>query len=203
MKRYGIIMAGGSGERFWPVSTPQRPKQLLDLTGTGKSLLQEAIERLSPVVDEVFISTSETLGPIIVESGLVDNDHVLAEPCRRNTAGALIWCMAQLSKRDPKPFLTAITTADHAIGPDREFQSDVKAALSLALYEDALTIIGIPPTRPETGFGYVEFGVGSEIKRFAEKPDLATAETFLADGNFLCNSGMFFWKSDADREMVV
>ncbi len=197
MKRYGIVMAGGSGERFWPLSTLDKPKQLLDLTGSGKSLLAEAIERLKPVVDEVFVSTSERLAGPITDSGLVDEQHVLAEPAKRNTTGALVWCMAQLSKIDTGPFLAAITTADHAIGPDEAFQSDVKAALSLALNEEALVVMGIPPIRPDTGYGYIEWGVGSAVSRFAEKPDLATAEAFLAEGTYFWNSGMFFWRSDA------
>ncbi len=196
MKKYGIVMAGGSGERFWPLSTPDKPKQLLDLTGSGKSLLAEAIGRLAPVVDDVYVSTSERLAEAIVASGLVDAAHVLAEPCKRNTGGALIWCMSKLAMLDTKPFLAAITTADHAISPSSAFQSDVKAALSLALYEEALVVMGIPPVRADTGYGYVEWGVGCEVTRFAEKPDLATAEQFLAAGNYLWNSGMFFWRSD-------
>ena len=187
-------MAGGAGERFWPLSTPDRPKQLLDLTGSGKTLLQQAVDRLAPCVDEVFISTSEVLAPVLVKAGVVPEDHILAEPCRRNTAGALVWCMATLP--GDRPFLAAVTTADHAISPDARFQADIEQAFTLATGERALVTLGITPTRPETGFGYIETGSGTEVLRFTEKPDAEVAAEFVAKGSFLWNSGMFFWRSD-------
>lgn len=188
-------MAGGAGERFWPLSTPEQPKQLLDLTGSGKSLLEQAVDRLAPCVDEVFISTSETLAAPLRVAGLVPEENVLAEPCKRNTAGALVWCMAAIP--GDRPFLAAVTTADHAISPDRVFRSDVEAALRLAEQKHALVTIGIRPTRAETGFGYVQIGVGTQVLRFTEKPDAETAANFVSRGNYLWNSGMFFWRSDA------
>lgn len=196
MKKVGIVMAGGWGERFWPLSTPERPKQLLDLTGSGKSLLAEAVERIQPLVDEVVLSTSQTLAPTLAASGLVPEANVIAEPAKRNTGGALIWVMAELQRREGTHFLAAVVTADHAIRPVQAFQHDVRAAMALALYEEALVVIGIPPTRPETGFGYVKFGVGSEVLGFVEKPDVVQAAKYVASGDTLWNSGMFFWRSD-------
>jgi len=196
VKRVAIVMAGGSGERFWPLSTPDRPKQLLDLTGSGKCLLEEAIRRVEPVVDAVYVSTTERLRQRIVDAKLVDESHVLAEPAKRNTAGALVWCMATLIAELGEPFVAAITTADHAISPDTAFEEDVAAAISLAESQDVLVTIGISPTRADTGFGYLEKGPDGTVLRFTEKPDLATAEAYVRSGSFLWNSGMFFWRSD-------
>lgn len=193
-------MAGGIGERFWPLSTVRRPKQMLDLTGSGRTLLEQAISRVSPVVDEVYISTSETLAPAMAGSGLVPESCILAEPAKRNTAGALVWSMAAIDSGEP--FVAAITTADHAIDPDDAFAADASAALDLAEREDVLVTLGIRPDRPETGYGYIEMGTGAEVLRFREKPDAETAAKFLAQGNFLWNSGMFFWRSDTfQREL--
>lgn len=204
MKTYGVIMAGGSGERFWPLSTPAMPKQLLDLTGSGDSLLAQAKARLVPVVDELFVSTTELLREPILDSGLFTEDQILAEPAKRNTAGALIWSMAKLSAATAGPFLCAVTTADHAISPDEAFQADVRQALVYAENEDALVTIGIPPTRPETGYGYIEIGDAPKVSRFTEKPDPELATSFLAAGNYLWNSGMFFWRSDTfERELKM
>lgn len=196
MRRVAIVMAGGSGERFWPLSTPDQPKQLLDLTGAGASLLEQAITRVRPVVDEVFVSTTERLVAPILDSGLADSEQVLAEPSKRNTAGALVWCMAQIASRIGEPFIAAVTTADHAIGPDDAFRADVAAALARSAPGDSLVTLGIPPTRPETGFGYLEVADGDQVARFVEKPDLERAAQYVADGRHLWNSGMFFWRSD-------
>lgn len=192
-------MAGGTGERFWPVSTPALPKQLLDLTGEGKSMLANALDRLEPVVgkDRLWVSTSQTLADPIIEAGLVDGDHVLAEPARRNTLGAIVWTMASLSSQTDGPFAVAFTTSDHAIRPTDAFVETVRSALRIAEEHQALTTIGIPPTRPETGFGYIERNADGTVSRFTEKPDALTAASFLAQGTYFWNSGMFFWTEEA------
>jgi mannose-1-phosphate guanylyltransferase len=188
-------MAGGSGERFWPVSTPARPKQLLDLTGEGVSLLEAALRRLEPVVgaENLWISTSTALSEPIRASGLIAEDRILAEPDRRNTLGAVAWTMASLAAHEGEPFAVAITTSDHAINPTDAFVSTVRKAVETAIEEDALATIGIPPTRPDTGFGYIERVSDGRVRRFTEKPNAETAAQFLAAGDFLWNSGMFFW----------
>lgn len=194
-------MAGGSGERFWPVSTPDRPKQLLDLTGEGRSLLASAVARLEPVVggDNLWVSTSTALAEPIRAVGLVGEDHILAEPMRRNTLGAILWTMASLKSRSSGDFSVAFTTADHAIKPDHAFAQCVSQALGEAETESALVTIGIPPTRPETGFGYVQRSPDGSVARFTEKPDASTAASFVASGDYYWNSGMFFWTESAFR----
>lgn len=199
-------MAGGSGERFWPVSTPSRPKQLLDLTGEGVSLLEAALRRLEPVVgsQHLWISTSRALAEPIRTSGLVTEDRILAEPDRRNTLGAVTWTMASLAAFERGPFAVAITTSDHAIQPTEGFVATVTKALDEATREGALVTIGIPPTRPDTGFGYIERAADGNVLRFTEKPDVETAAKFLAAGSFLWNSGMFFWTEEAfARELAA
>lgn len=196
-------MAGGSGERFWPLSTADRPKQLLDLTGTGKSLLEQALRRIEPAVDAAYVSTTERLSGQIRATELLEHDHILAEPAKRNTAGALVWCMAALEADFGEPFVAAITTADHAIAPDEAFQSDVAAAMDLALTHDVLVTIGVSPTRADTGFGYLETGPDGAVLRFTEKPDLATADAYVRSGSYLWNSGMFFWRSDVFASSIA
>lgn len=195
----GIVMAGGSGERFWPVSTATRPKQLLDLSGLGKSMLQQAIERLEPLATGgIYISTNPTLAGPIAESGLVPAERILAEPLRRNTLGALIWSTGVLAHRHQSlDFTMAVVTSDHVMRPTSGFQSTVAKALVVAEESDGLVTIGIPITRPEPGYGYIEKGDGTQVQRFAEKPDLATASTYMNAGNYLWNSGMFFWKASS------
>lgn len=197
MNRVAVIMAGGSGERFWPLSTAEEPKQLLRLTNSGKMLLEEAVDRVAPLVgiDGVYVSTSRMLGPKIVQSGIVDAAHVLDEPIKRNTLGAVLWSMSRLERHFGEPFTAAFTTADHLIEPDERFQDDLLKAMGVAEMNDCITIIGIPPTRAEIGFGYMEAGEDGAVARFTEKPDLATAEEYVRSGQFLWNSGMFIMTS--------
>ncbi len=206
-------MAGGAGERFWPLSRKLRPKQLLKLASPDKALLEQTFERLSPLVGEenVFLATA----PHLVEpSGQVvpafRGDQVLAEPWKRNTAGCLVWVAANLLARDPSARETismAVLAADHRISPDEGNRRTIDAALTVAERTGGLVTIGIPATRPETGYGYIEIDRtkpsegDDEVKvwhvgRFREKPSREDAERFIAEGNFLWNSGTFFWTLD-------
>lgn len=206
-------MAGGAGERFWPLSRRLRPKQFLKLASPDRSLIQQTVDRLVPLVgtESVFIAT----GPHLVSRTVEDlpelaRSQVFAEPHKRNTAGCLVWVAANLLASDPAARETcsmAIVTADHRISPDEGFRSTIDAALTVAEATRGLVTIGIPPTRPETGFGYIEvdrsgskLGTSSvavwPVKRFREKPDEATAAKFVASGHFLWNSGTFFWTLD-------
>ncbi|MEQ1933577.1 MAG: mannose-1-phosphate guanylyltransferase, partial [Fimbriimonadaceae bacterium] len=198
------VMAGGSGERFWPVSTASEPKQLLRLTPSGKTLLEEAIERVSPVTGEenVFVSTSRFLESKLVDSGIVPAERVLAEPAKRNTLGAVLWSAAQIERQFGPDVALAVTTADHLIGPQAAFCEDVELALDLAIESGSLVIIGIPPTRPETGYGYLEVGPNARVIKFKEKPDAQTAGAYLAAGNYLWNSGMFIMTLKGLREAL-
>ncbi len=203
-------MAGGSGERFWPLSSAERPKQLLKLTNPDRTMLEEAIERLAPVVgaDGVYISTGQTILEAIERANLVPDNRILAEPQKKNTLGALVWVAACLEARGLGDATVGIVTSDHVIGNSAAFQHTVEHALSLAEATDGLVTIGIRPDRPETGFGYIEASTevralgGREYYRaasFREKPDSETAQRFVEAGNYYWNSGMFFWKLSAFR----
>ncbi|MBS1722239.1 MAG: mannose-1-phosphate guanylyltransferase [Armatimonadetes bacterium] len=202
-RRVAVIMAGGSGERFWPVSTRERPKQFLRLTRPDKSLLQEAVDRAASLVgtDNTIIATGRHLAQKSAEEcpGLTV-DNVLAEPAKRNTTGCLVWVAANLIARHPDTWpqiSIAVLTADHRIFPVAGFHQTVSTALDVAEETGGLVTIGIPPARPETGYGYVELGephgAARQARSFREKPDLATAEEYVRSGQYLWNSGMFFW----------
>ncbi len=202
-RRVAVIMAGGSGERFWPLSRQLRPKQLLKLTSPDMTLLEESVRRIEPLIpiDDIFISTSAVLANPIAEAGMVARENVLAEPCRRNTAGCLCWVASELQARFPSEEVTlAILTADHLIQDPDRFRDCVEHAMSTAESHDALVTIGVKPDRAETGYGYIEFGNertaegALPVERFREKPNHEQATDFLAAGNFYWNSGMFFWR---------
>lgn len=205
MKRVAIIMAGGAGERFWPLSRRSHPKQILKLSSPEKTMLEEAVERITPIVgiENVFIATAPHLvAPIAGASAGVPTDNILAEPAKRNTAGALAWATACLLARfGEEPLSLSIITADHRISPDEGFQATVRSAVSVAESTSGLATIGITPTRPETGYGYVEVGEVTaspevpvhRVKSFREKPQADVAVEYLRSGKFLWNSGMFFW----------
>ncbi|CAN5384072.1 mannose-1-phosphate guanylyltransferase [soil metagenome] len=207
-------MAGGSGERFWPLSRSNRPKQLLKLTSQTETLLEEAVNRILPLVsaENVFVSTSGPLREAIgAATTVLPAANVLAEPARRNTAGCLTWVAAELTARFPgEEIVVAVLTADHLIGHPDRFRAKVSDALDAAESQHALVTIGIRPTRPETGYGYIEVGAEQTghpdalraVERFREKPNLSQAEDFIADGHYFWNSGMFFWRiSDYISEM--
>lgn len=205
MKSFAFIMAGGAGERFWPVSRLSRPKQLLRLSRPDLSLLEEAVARVEPLFgkNRVYIATGKSVELPIRESGAVAPENVWVEPLRRNTLGCLCWAAANLKAVHRENVGMAILTADHLIAPEEPFRECIRLALATAEETGALVTIGIAPTRPETGFGYIELDVAtqspkgvSEAKSFREKPDAATAQGFVEAGNFLWNSGMFFWTVD-------
>ncbi|MEQ8767682.1 MAG: sugar phosphate nucleotidyltransferase [Planctomycetota bacterium] len=206
MRRVVIIMAGGAGERFWPASRRSRPKQLLRLTDPKRTLIAEAVERISPLIPpaDVYIATNRALQqPIRLALPNVPPENVLAEPARRNTAGCLTFAASCLAARfdDPASVSAAVLTADHAIGDEVRFRELVDLALERAEESPELVTIGIAPTRPETGYGYIEVagdeapsaGRAGRVAAFHEKPDRETAERFVASGH-LWNSGMFFFR---------
>ena len=168
-------------------------------------MLEEAVERNRPLVGEegLFLATSQALEHSIAEAKVVRSSHLFAEPDRRNTLGALVWTTAQLMALFPETWINialAVVTADHKIGDAGHFQETVSAAMDLAEQTKGLVTIGISPTRPETGFGYIEIGGPQplikgafEAKQFHEKPNQETAEQYVSSGRFLWNSGMFFW----------
>lgn len=202
--RLAIIMAGGTGERFWPLSHAKRPKQLLKLTHPELTLLEEAIGRIAPLIsrENVVIATTRALEAAIREAS--GNIRILAEPDKRNTLGCLCWAAANLiADYGDRDVSMAVITADHKIGNEAEFRSTVSRALVTAEQTGALVTIGMKPTRPETGYGYIELpesAIGSEPQKVSaihEKPDLDLAQKYFAGGKHLWNSGMFFWTVEA------
>lgn len=209
IKQFAVIMAGGSGERFWPLSRQNHPKQLLRLTNPQQTLLEEAVVRIAPLVgrENVRIATSTTILEPVRASGLLPPECVFAEPCRRNTLGALVWAVATLaaSLPDGEDFSMAVLTADHMILQPPLFRQTVASALDVAERHGALVTIGVAPTRPETGYGYIELdaatsmGGGFRVASFREKPALDVAREYIDTGRFLWNSGMFFWLGSSFR----
>lgn len=211
IQRVAVILAGGSGERFWPLSRKDRPKQLLTLTSETHSMLEEAVLRIAPLIsaEHVYIITGEHLVNPIRNAGTgVPAGNVLAEPCKRNTSGALAYAAAALLAKyggEGEAISMAVTTADHHIGEPALFCKTVDAALNAAERNEVLATLGVVPTRPETGYGYIQVATGAAnaptedisvwpVTAFHEKPSRERAEQFIAQGNFFWNSGMFFWR---------
>jgi mannose-1-phosphate guanylyltransferase len=210
MRRVALILAGGSGERFWPVSTVERPKQLLTLLDPELTLLEQTIDRITPLFgfENIFVVCSTALAATF--------DHVLpklrgqliAEPAKRNTAGAIVWAMAKLSSETNEEISFTILPADHRIEPAEEFHASILAALEISEEGHSLVTLGIKPTRPETGYGYIQRGEplkghAYQVKRFTEKPDPAAALQFVEVGTYLWNCGMFFWTSSTFSEEIT
>jgi mannose-1-phosphate guanylyltransferase len=203
---YAVIMAGGSGTRFWPASRRARPKQFLPIAGDEPMLVSTA-RRLGDLVppQRLLVATGSAYVDE-VRSLLPDlpPENILAEPVARNTLPCLIWAAREIARRDPKALQVALA-ADHVIEPTASFHESLRAAAEVAA-TGSLVTLGIRPDRPATGYGYIELGEAlsdvrsmpvHEVLRFVEKPDAARAAEFLAAGTFLWNSGMFLWRTDA------
>lgn len=198
--KYAVILAGGVGERFWPASTPSRPKQLLPLV-SDRSMLRETVDRLDGVVplERCFIWTNgELVDAVALECPGIPRENVIGEPEGKNTAPAIGLAAGLLADRDPDAVLLVLP-ADHAIGDARAFRRTIEQAFALADEQDALVLFGVVPSRPETGYGYIDRGArlapGSiesyRVARFVEKPDLETARALWRDGDAYWNSGLF------------
>lgn len=203
-KNYSIIMAGGIGSRFWPMSTPERPKQFLDMLGTGKSLIRMTYDRMKLLCppSNIYVITNEQYKTLVLEQiPELTPEQVLTEPVRKNTAPCIAYAASKIHRINPEATLI-ITPADHLIIQEEEFTKTMTAAVRSA-ESGRIATIGIKPTRPDTGYGYIEFQQGFNetpnqvlpVIQFREKPDLKTAESFLASRNFYWNSGIFIWKS--------
>ena len=204
MNNYCIIMAGGIGSRFWPLSKDNYPKQFLDILGTGKSFIRSTYERFSPVIpDENFlVVTNKAYKQLVLEHlPMLKDDQVLCEPARRNTAPCIAYAANHIQSRCADANIV-VTPADHLVTNEVEFQRIIRLGFDfLAKNQHALMTIGIKPSRPETGYGYIQVsnvecsGV-VKVERFKEKPDYETAVKFVAEGNYLWNSGIFLWTLD-------
>lgn len=205
---YAVIMAGGSGTRFWPKSTKSMPKQFLNLFG-NQTMIQETVSRLEGMIDpvNVLVVTNDNYVSIVQNQlPSVKREFIVGEPVARNTAPCVAAAAAILHREDPDSVMVVLP-ADHRIGKPDAFLNVLKSAVQTARSEESLVTIGIKPNRPETGYGYIRFDddrkmekSGNQVytvKNFTEKPDLETAEQFLASGEYLWNSGMFIWKTSA------
>ena len=201
--KYVIIMAGGVGSRFWPLSRREKPKQFLDILGTGETLLQQTFRRFKNTCsqDNIFIVTSEAHKDLVMEQLDIDPSRVLGEPFRRNTAPCLAYGTFRILKENPNA-LIAVTPADHLILKEDKFCDELQTCFNFAAENDALVTLGIKPNRPETGYGYIQadrkkpakgFSDLLKVKTFTEKPDIDLAKVFLESGDFYWNSGIFIW----------
>ncbi|MFM8595524.1 MAG: mannose-1-phosphate guanylyltransferase [Flavobacteriales bacterium] len=202
---YGLIMAGGVGSRFWPMSTPENPKQFLDVLGIGKSLLRLTFERLNRFIpaENIYILTNTAYEQLVLQQlPELQASQVLCEPERKNTAPCIAYAAAKIHALDPNATLL-ISPADHLIVNEKRFEEIIDVAWQTAQGGQLVTL-GIEPSRPDTGYGYIEFakdnnatkGSACPVLQFREKPDLATAQRFLEAGTFYWNAGIFVWKSE-------
>jgi mannose-1-phosphate guanylyltransferase len=198
---YVVIMAGGIGSRFWPYSRNARPKQFIDVLGTGRSLLQMTYDRFLNLAgkDNIMVVTNDIYGDLVKEQlPEMSSDNILREPNRRNTAPCIAFAAYKIRKMDPDA-LMIVTPADHAIFKENVFNAVVENALKVAESDDKLITIGIEPNRPETGYGYIQYiddDSDSQIKKvktFTEKPDIDLAKKFIESGDFVWNAGIFVW----------
>ena len=212
MSLHAIIMAGGSGTRFWPASRSKRPKQFLPLA-RGKLLIEATVDRLAALCDRdhVWIVTNPVQARAL-RKVLPDfpADHIVVEPEARDTAPCVALATATIAARDPRATMVVLP-ADHVIEPVAEFHRMIRRGVQLAADDTTLVTFGITPTFPSTGFGYIECGAALDTElpracraqRFREKPDLATAQQFLSHGGFLWNSGIFVWTVPAIRAAMA
>ncbi len=199
---YVAIMAGGIGSRFWPMSRTDYPKQFLDILGTGKTLIQQTYERYHKLVplENIYIVTAQEYVTIVKEQipGIAD-ENILAEPSRKNTAPCIAYIAFKLLNKDPDALMIA-APADNLILETDEFVKTAKKALDFVDSINALVTIGIKPTYPNTGYGYIQYDTTEaapdlyKVKTFTEKPNEELAKTFIASGDFLWNAGIFTWK---------
>lgn len=199
---YVAIMAGGIGSRFWPMSRTHLPKQFLDILGTGKTLIQQTFERYSQLAlkENIFVITAEEYVEI-VRAQLPDlpAENILAEPSRKNTAPCIAYIAFRLLKKDPKALMIA-APADNLILETDQFLETAKRALDFVDHINALVTIGVKPTYPNTGYGYIQHETAEaapgvhKVKTFTEKPNEELAKAFIASGDFLWNAGIFTWK---------
>jgi len=196
-------MAGGVGSRFWPGSREARPKQFLDMLGVGKSLLRLTFERFLPIcpASHIFIVTNAAYRELVLEQiPEISANQILCEPSRNNTAPCVAWTAFKLEALDPEANFV-IAPSDHIVLKEQAFLEKVQTALNFSATHDALLTLGIQPARPDTGYGYIQFGEEADtgirkVLRFAEKPSLPVAEQYIESGEYLWNAGIFIWRAE-------
>lgn len=205
MAKHLVIMAGGIGSRFWPFSTPQCPKQFLDITGCGRTMIQQTFERYDGIIDieHVWVVTSKNYKDLVIDQLKgINPQHVLLEPCMRNTAPCIAYVSWKIQKEDPEA-LMVVAPSDHLVLKKNEFKSYINKGFKFIESREGIITMGMKPNEPNTGYGYIEQGEEVfegegiyKLKSFREKPDLKTAISYLEQGGFTWNSGMFMWSVD-------
>ncbi|MCH3880792.1 MULTISPECIES: mannose-1-phosphate guanylyltransferase [Tenacibaculum] len=196
---YAVIMAGGVGSRFWPVSTQEFPKQFHDMLGTGQTLIQRTFERINELVPSknILIATNARYEELVLDQlPKTTKKQLLLEPAMRNTAPCILYAALKIHAQNPDGIML-VAPSDHWIDNESEFTKNIKTSFDACAKEDILMTLGIQPDNPNTGYGYIQFeGNSTEIKKvknFTEKPNLPTAKQFLASGDYLWNAGIFVW----------
>ncbi|MBR5656275.1 MAG: mannose-1-phosphate guanylyltransferase [Prevotella sp.] len=199
-----VIMAGGVGSRFWPMSTTDRPKQFIDVLGVGRSLLQLTFDRFEGICapENVWVVTNQKYFELVKEQlPEVPVGNILCEPCRRNTAPCIAYVSWRIKSQDPKANIV-VTPSDHIVADETEFRRVVKSCLKFTGETDAIITLGMKPNRPETGYGYIQADLSTSsprnkeiyrVDKFREKPDLETAKSYIQQNNFFWNAGIFIW----------
>lgn len=204
---YILIMAGGVGSRFWPASREHLPKQFLDITGSGKTLIRQTVDRFLAFIpiENIFIITHKDYGGLVQQAIPELQPHqIIKEPARNNTAPSIALASMKLSKMNPEA-VCIVAPADHVIHDDQAFESALRMAVLHARQHASIVTLGIEPTRADTGYGYIEFDKSASsdvrpVKSFREKPDRPTAEHYLNLGSFAWNAGIFIWRLDVVLE---
>ena len=205
-----VIMAGGVGSRFWPLSTPEYPKQFIDILGCGRTLIQLTVDRfkgIAPMSNFWVVTNAAYVDIVKQQIPDMPASHILAEPAARNTAPCIAWACWSIKKEDPSANVV-VTPADAVVMNPEEFRRVIKNALAFTEGNNAIVTIGIKPSRPETGYGYVEAadaieGEVCKVNAFKEKPNFETAEKYLKAGNYLWNAGIFVWNIDTITESIL
>ena len=202
--QYVAIMAGGIGSRFWPLSRTAHPKQFLDILGTGKTMIQQTYDRFAKFIapENIYVVTlKEYINEVQKQLPQLPHENIVAEPSRKNTAPCIAYISFKLLNKDPKASLI-VAPSDHLILDDTKFAELCKKGLDFVNHMNAFITIGVQPTSPNTGYGYIQHDAIQaapdffKVKTFTEKPNLELAKTFVASGDFLWNAGIFIWKVD-------
>ncbi len=201
-----VIMAGGVGSRFWPMSTVEKPKQFIDILGVGRSLLQLTFDRFLNICDpqNVWVVTNKIYAETVAEQlPEIPRDHILQEPCRRNTAPCIAYVSWRIKNQDSNANIV-ITPSDHVVVDVTEFRRVIEQSLKFTSSSDAIVTLGMHPTRPETGYGYIQADLSTpsarnkeifRVDQFREKPNLKTAQEYIKQNNFFWNAGIFVWSA--------
>ena len=209
MQNHVVIMAGGVGSRFWPMSTPEYPKQFVDVLGTGKTMIQMTVERFAPLcpMSNFWVVTSEPYVAMVREQlPEIPVENIIAEPCARNTAPCIAYACWKIRMSDPYANIV-VTPADAMVQDVNEFRKVIGHALDFTAAGCRIVTVGITPTRPETGYGYIKEGEHvvdgiHKVQSFREKPSLEVAQSYLDEGGYLWNAGIFVWKAQTITDAI-